>query len=353
MTETRPEEPERADTPTEPGALDDLATQPVSIEDLTTQPVSIEDLATQPVSIEDLRTEAMPIADLLDPPPPANVDAPTELIADSELHSSAGPSTLDTVFGASAFVEHDDAFLLARRRAASPGSAEATTAEAGAATDRAAAGAAAAHAGAGMPRSQRILIGVAIGLGVLVATIAAFIIGLRLPGLVDIGPAGASAPVISARAEPSAEPTPELTPEPPPTEEPVPLSGPLAAGVYDWDALAGGECLEPYLDPWQEEFTVADCAAPHAAQLIAVGTLPGEEVSAYPGEEALAALMPELCRAPGVIDLATAAAYRDLQVEGSYAVSAEDWAAGERRYGCFVTRSSGEPLTGSLSLPLG
>ncbi len=328
--------------------------------------------------IEELVTQAVPMGELLDPPPPANVDAPTELIADAGDPASAGPSgpsTLDTVFGDSAFVEYEDAPLLARRpdetrsgRRASPaapaaGDAAASAALAGAvAPTRASAAGTGAGTSTGMPRSQKVLIGIAVGLGVLVAVIAAFIIGMRLPGLVGFGPVASMGPGLESSAAPSGEPGADPsagdagadpTAEPAPSESAAPATGPLPPGLQEWDALVGGECLDPFIDPWQEEYVVVDCAAPHAAQLVVVGTLPGEEVSAYPGEEALAGQIPALCRAAGVIDLAAGAAYRDLQVEGAYPVSAEDWAEGERRYSCFVTRSSGEPITGSLAAPLG
>lgn len=319
-----------------------------------TEPVAIEDLTTQAVAVEELLTRAVPMGELLDPPPPANVDAPTELLVDASAldPAASGPTTLDTVFGDSAFVEYEDEPLLARRpepsrparRAAAPPTAPAATAPA---------------AAAGLPRSQKVLIGIAIGLGVLVAAIAAFIIGMRLPGLVGFGPVASTGPGIESSAAPSEDAAPSdqpsatPTPEPQPSESVAPATGPLPAGVHDWDALVGGECLDPFVDPWQEEYSVVDCAAPHAAQLIAAGTLPGEEVSAYPGEESLAGEIPTLCRAAGVIDLGVASAFRDLQVEGSYPVSAEDWADGERGYRCFVTRSSGEPITGSLTPPLG
>ncbi|WAB84395.1 septum formation family protein [Microcella daejeonensis] len=358
------------------------ATEPVAIEDLATQAIAVEDLTTQAVPIEELVTQAVPMGELLDPPPPANVDAPTELIADAGDLASAGPSgpsTLDTVFGDSAFVEYEDAPLLARRpdetrsgRRASPaapaaGDAAASAALAGAvAPTRASAAGTGAGTSTGMPRSQKVLIGIAVGLGVLVAVIAAFIIGMRLPGLVGFGPVASMGPGLESSAAPSeepgadpsagdagADPSVDPTAEPAPSESAAPATGPLPPGLQEWDALVGGECLDPFIDPWQEEYVVVDCAAPHAAQLVVVGTLPGEEVSAYPGEEALAGQIPALCRAAGVIDLAAGAAYRDLQVEGAYPVSAEDWAEGERRYSCFVTRSSGEPITGSLAAPLG
>ena len=52
-----------------------------------------------------------------------------------------------------------------------------------------------------------------------------------------------------------------------------------------------------------------------------------------------------------VLDLSAAAALADVQVQGSYPVSDEQWTAGERRYYCFVSRSGGEPLTGTLAGP--
>ena len=53
--------------------------------------------------------------------------------------------------------------------------------------------------------------------------------------------------------------------------------------------------------------------------------------------------------APGVIDLAAASRYTDAQLEASYPVSAAQWDAGDHWYYCFVTRSSKQPLTGSVA----
>ena len=61
--------------------------------------------------------------------------------------------------------------------------------------------------------------------------------------------------------------------------------------------------------------------------------------------------MSVLCSAPGVIDLAAAAKYSDVQIEASYPATAGQWDAGDHWYFCFVTRSSGEPLTGSVAAP--
>jgi hypothetical protein len=121
--------------------------------------------------------------------------------------------------------------------------------------------------------------------------------------------------------------------------------------VHPWNALFGSECIEPYVSPWEEEFTVVDCAAPHAAQLVYRSVFPGDAAAPFPGEEALAAQINLLCSAPGVIDLAAAGSFGDLQLQGSYPVNAEQWAAGERSYYCFASRVSGEPLTVSVAGP--
>jgi hypothetical protein len=38
-------------------------------------------------------------------------------------------------------------------------------------------------------------------------------------------------------------------------------------------------------------------------------------------------------------------------VQGAYPATAEQWEAGQRDIFCFVSRSSGEPLTGSIAVP--
>lgn len=189
-------------------------------------------------------------------------------------------------------------------------------------------------------RTQKILLGVAGGLVALLALAALFLLGTRLPDL--IGPAAAPLP--------SSTPTPSPTPVA--TELPL---GPVDPGVWAWDELLGGECLDDYDDPWAEEFTVVDCAEPHPAQLVFRGVFPpsaeGVTNDPFPGTETLHAQIPALCSAPGVVDLAVAGQYTDVQIAGSYPATAEQWDAGERSYFCFVTRSSGEPLTGTLAVP--
>ena len=187
------------------------------------------------------------------------------------------------------------------------------------------------------------------------ALVVLFLIGTRLPGLA--GPAS----VVAVSGSP--------TPAPTPTPTPV-AAGPAAVGEHKWDQLRGGECLDPFTSPWAEKFTVVDCAAPHPAQLVLRGTFPanatapsssatptpkptGGVASGYPGIAALQSQINLLCTAPGVINLAVAGAFSDIQFQASYAATAAEWARGQHDYFCFVNRSSGEPLTGSLAAPTG
>jgi hypothetical protein len=160
----------------------------------------------------------------------------------------------------------------------------------------------------------------------------------------SLGDSPAAAPVAteSEAASPSVEPAPTPEPVPEPT-------APQPAGVHAWNTMFGSECLGPYTSPWDEEFTVVDCGAPHAAQLVYRGILEGESGSPFPGEQAFADQINVLCSAPGVIDFGAAAAYDDLQLQGSYPVTAEQWDNGDRYFYCFASRSTGEPLNTSLA----
>ncbi|MFF2495342.1 septum formation family protein [Agromyces sp. NPDC058064] len=150
----------------------------------------------------------------------------------------------------------------------------------------------------------------------------------------------------SAAEAPSGSPSASASETPPPAP-----TAPQPAGVHAWDTLFGGECLEPFTDAWQEEYTVVDCATPHAAQLVYRGTLPGDAAAPYPGEAELATQMNLLCTAAGVIDVAAASGMDDLQVQASYPAEAAQWDAGARDYYCFANRSGGEPLTASIAGP--
>jgi hypothetical protein len=184
-------------------------------------------------------------------------------------------------------------------------------------------------------RLQRILLTVLGSMLGVIALIALFFLGLRLPEF--LGPA----PAVTA---PSASPTP--------SSSPAIALGPVAPGTYHWDQLLGGECLDPFESPWQDEYTVVDCANPHPAQMVRTAPfpVPADGVDTYPGEDLLQTQALTLCRAAGIFS-PLSAVLKDGQVSASYPVSADDWNAGQRNYYCFVTRSSGEPITGDLTLP--
>lgn len=301
-------------------------------------------------AFEPLPTEAMDVADL--PPPPATeaMDAvdlpagptatpaePTAVLVPRPLEppatgtdTSAETSAIDRLFGDEAFREYepgpDPSQAPWANRPAKAAELVRVPVVAGGEPPR-----------GGLTRLQKILFGVLGVLLAILALLALFLLGTRLPDL--LGPA----PAVS---------TP--TPTPTPTATALPL-GPVEPGEHRWDDLLGGECLDPYTDPWQEEFTVVDCAEPHAAQLVHRGVFPEPEDpalvdDAYPGVEALQAQIPILCSAPGILDLAAAGAYTDIQLEGSYPVTEEQWEE-DRSFFCFVSRSSGEPLTGTIAVP--
>jgi hypothetical protein len=127
-------------------------------------------------------------------------------------------------------------------------------------------------------------------------------------------------------------------------------AGPVAPGTYDWDELLGSECLDPWLSPWDEEFTVVDCAAPHTAQLVARGVFADDAAAAWPGLAELQSRMNLLCTSTTVIDYAAAGTMSDIQVSASYPATDAEWAAGDHTYYCFVSRAGVEPLTGSVAV---
>ncbi|WP_271175843.1 septum formation family protein, partial [Leifsonia poae] len=200
---------------------------------------------------------------------------------------------------------------------------------------------------AGNARTNRLLLYVAGGLAIVLVLIGLFALGTRLPTLFA-GPA--AAPVASATTKPTPSRTPTPTPTPTPTVQPKP-AGPQPAGVRAWNTLGGGECIQPYSTPWAETFTVVDCATPHAGQMIYTNILSADPAAAYPGADALAAQINALCTKPGILDLNAAAAYPNLQIQGTFPATAEQWKAGQRSYYCFVSRAGGEPMTSSVAGP--
>lgn len=263
------------------------------------------------------------------PPQVAGELAATEMLGSAAIgHDASSTSALEALFAEENFRDYvadpDPAQApFARARAEAPASASAPP-----------------HRG-DISRTQKILLGVAGGLVLVLALLALFLLGTRL------GSIAGAAPQPTASGSPSASPSPSSSATALP-------AGPVEPGVWAWDELLGGECLDPFEGPWAEEFTVVDCAEPHPAQLVFRGVLlpavEGTTSEPFPGAEELQTRVQTLCAAAGVVDLAAAGAYTDLQVQGTYPPTVEQWDAGERSYFCVVTRSSGEPLAGSVAV---
>ncbi|WP_431278546.1 hypothetical protein [Leifsonia poae] len=191
---------------------------------------------------------------------------------------------------------------------------------------------------------NRLLFWVAGGLVVVLVLIGLFALGTRLPSLFG------GVPVATSTSTAGASTTPTPTPTPTPTVQPKPAAA-QPAGTHPWNTLGGGECIDPFTTPWAETFTVVDCAAPHAAQLVYTNLFSADPAAPYPGADALAQQINVLCTKPGIIDLAAAGAYPDLQLQGTYPATEQQWKDGQRSYYCFTNRSGGEKLTSSVAGP--
>lgn len=289
--------------------------------------------------------EAVPTepAAIIEPEPtqPADVvpagavlgDAATELIREPEPGEA-----LDQLFGEQSFQEYDDTLIPVvprSERRASRGSASA-------AGDRTGGSGTSGEAPTRAPLSQtqKVLLWVAGSLVAVLLLVLVFVLGTRIPLL--LGPAPGAEPIASPEPSPTA------------STDARPI-GAVAPGDWRWDELGGGECLEPFVDAWQEQYTVVDCAAPHGGQLVLRAELPLAEGAVapgpYPGEQVLAAQTLQLCSSAGVLDLRAAGAFTDVVLQAAFPPSEEAWDAGERDYFCFVSRSSGEALTASLAGP--
>lgn len=144
--------------------------------------------------------------------------------------------------------------------------------------------------------------------------------------------------------------TPAATPTPTETAAPALPTGTQPPGEYPFAQLYGGECIEPFVDAWAATFTVVDCAAPHAAQLVYSGDLAIDGTyPSYPGDSRIGKAALAGCSRPGVLDLSTAKGFTDLQLSAAYPVSSVDWDSGDTRYFCFASRSSGEALDTSVA----
>ena len=189
-----------------------------------------------------------------------------------------------------------------------------------------------------LPKSQKVLMWVAGGLVAALALAGLFFVGTRI---------GDSMP--AAVVTPTPTTTPTAAPDAP--VAPVVAIGPVAPGVYEWKDLLGTECVDPYVSAWEKEYTVVDCLSPHGGQLAYRGRFDDSALDPFPGVEALQARMNLLCASQENIDYAAASQFADIQIAASYAGTEDDWKSGNRNYYCFVSRSSGEPLTVSVAMP--
>jgi len=303
-------------------ATDAMATPPAADDDEgePTQAITFE--AEPPPAYEPPAWnpwEPAPLDDALEGPSNALVAQPVGL--DAPAGESAPTSAIDALFGDGSFQEYDAGLgpspFVAKEVATIPGEVARDVPR------------------EPLSRVQKTLIWVAGGLVAALALTGLFFAGREL------GPVLAPAPV----AAPS--PSPSATPDVPE----VPALGPVATGVHAWDELLGTECIDPFTTAWDEEFTVVECAAPHAAQLVFRGQFDDPKATEFPGVAALQSRMSLLCTLPTAIDYAAASQYGDIQFSASHAANEEDWMAGNRSYFCFVTRSTGEPLATGIALP--
>jgi hypothetical protein len=332
--EPEPIEPEREPEPTEPEPTEPEPAEPEPAEPAAPEPEpAAPDPAAAPQAPQAAPWESGETQLLPQPEPnqfatelfSTQAPAPaTDLFGSDPIPSGDPDSALDALFGETQFREYETGVL---NPTESPFAVKTESTEPGPWDEP--------PARAGVSRSQKILLSVVGGLVALLALVALFFVGTRLPAIF-----AHQAPVVLST--PSASPTPTSTAKP---------VGPIANGVHPWSELLGGECLDPYTNPWAEKFTVVDCGAPHPAQMVFRGTFDTKTDPTFPGADKLQAQISLLCAAPGVINLAAAGAYNDAQIQGSYAVNDDEWAAGEHDYFCFVSRNSGGPLTGSVAVP--
>lgn len=192
--------------------------------------------------------------------------------------------------------------------------------------------------------AQKVLLWVVGVVLALLALVALFLMGMR------ISADGSVRVAQPAPAHPHPHPSSgAATPVPTPS----PGLGPLHPGTYAWTELRGGECVEPFASAWENEYTVVACSALHSAQLLFTGALPDAADSAYPSSEELQNEVTVLCSSPKILDYDVAEKVSDFRITASFPPSEEAWNKGERSFACFGSRSSGQPLPGSVATTRG
>ena len=274
-----------------------------------------EDVPTQAIAYDPFATQAFPFDGALSGATEVLGAVPVGLpeLRDESLRPPSQSSAIDSLFGESQFKEYEaSAFpsegisALASTRERQPREPLGTT--------------------------QKVLLWVAGGLVAVLALVGLFFAGTKLSVLFPPEPeVEAAAPAASAVPA-----------------QPVVL-GPVVPGTYAWGDLLGTECLDPYVSAWQESYTVVDCTAPHAAQMVFHGYFGDEAWAPYPGTSELQSRINLLCTSPTTVNYSVASQFSDIQVAASYAATEDEWNAGQRDYFCFVSRSSLEPMSASVA----
>lgn len=144
--------------------------------------------------------------------------------------------------------------------------------------------------------------------------------------------------------------TPAAAPVPTETAAPGAPTATQPPGDYPFGQLFGGECIDPFVDAWAETFSVVDCAAPHAAQLVYAGDLAVDGTyPSYPGDSRIGKAALAGCSREGVLNLSAVKKITDLQMSAAYAASSVAWGSGDTRYFCFASRTAGTPLDKSIA----
>jgi hypothetical protein len=130
--------------------------------------------------------------------------------------------------------------------------------------------------------------------------------------------------------------------------DPPILNGPpRSPGVWEWVELRGGECLATPPTSETADLIVVSCDGDYRARYLDPFLVSADEDAPYPGDEALADLANDHCRAITAEDVGVGPEVDDLVVAGLYLPDEMSWRAGHRVVGCVVFRVGGENLPGA------
>ena len=134
--------------------------------------------------------------------------------------------------------------------------------------------------------------------------------------------------------------------QPAPTPTPTPTPTRHAAGTYNWEEIAPGDCIANFTSAWQDSFTVVNCVSDHNAQMLVKEEFPKAPV-AYPGANVLAPQVSKLCANPANYDKAAAHEYTQLALVGAYPQTEAEWLTSPT-YECFISAPEGTVLSTDL-----